>query len=102
MAPRAAQWVKVPRGFEPRSLDSESRVLTVTPQDQVSACAHRCINTFRKWQVPGACTVHSVEYPPYQEIVQPEALNQQHSKQLTHVKDPKMWQVRIELTTLGL
>ena len=26
---------KVPRGFEPRSLDSESRVLTVTPRDQL-------------------------------------------------------------------
>ena len=26
---------KVPRGFEPRSLDSESGVLTVTPQDHV-------------------------------------------------------------------
>ena len=26
---------EVPRGFEPRSLDSESRVLTVTPRDQV-------------------------------------------------------------------
>ena len=24
-----------PRGFEPRSLDSESRVLTVTPRDQL-------------------------------------------------------------------
>ena len=24
-----------PRGFEPRSLDSESRVLTVTPRDQM-------------------------------------------------------------------
>ena len=24
---------EVPRGFEPRSLDSESRVLTVTPRD---------------------------------------------------------------------
>ena len=28
---------KVPRGFEPRSLDSESRVLTVTPRDQLRA-----------------------------------------------------------------
>ena len=28
---------KVPRGFEPRSLDSESRVLAVTPQDQLSS-----------------------------------------------------------------
>ena len=26
---------KVPRGFEPRSLDLESRVLTVTPRDQL-------------------------------------------------------------------
>ena len=26
---------EVPRGFEPRSLDSESRVLTVTPRDQL-------------------------------------------------------------------
>ena len=26
---------EVPRGFEPRSLDSESRVLTVTPRDQM-------------------------------------------------------------------
>ena len=26
---------EVPRGFDPRSLDSESRVLTVTPRDQV-------------------------------------------------------------------
>jgi hypothetical protein len=31
-----AQEQEVPRGFEPRSLDSESRVLTVTTQDQVS------------------------------------------------------------------
>ena len=27
--------IEVPRGFEPRSLDSESRVLTVTPRDQL-------------------------------------------------------------------
>ena len=27
---------KVLRGFEPRSLDSESRVLTVTPRDQMA------------------------------------------------------------------
>ena len=26
---------EVPRGFEPRSLDPESRVLTVTPRDQL-------------------------------------------------------------------
>ena len=26
---------EVPRGFEPRSLDSESRMLTVTPRDQM-------------------------------------------------------------------
>ena len=26
---------EVPRGFEPRSLDSESSVLTVTPRDQL-------------------------------------------------------------------
>ena len=26
---------EVPRGFEPGSLDSESRVLTVTPRDQL-------------------------------------------------------------------
>ena len=26
---------EVPRGCEPRSLDSESRVLTVTPRDQL-------------------------------------------------------------------
>ena len=26
---------EVPRGFEPRSLESESSVLTVTPQDQL-------------------------------------------------------------------
>ena len=31
-----AQEQEVPRGFGPRSLDSESRVLTVTPRDQVS------------------------------------------------------------------
>ena len=34
---------EVPRGFEPGSLDSESRVLTVTPRDQMSvspACYH--------------------------------------------------------------
>ena len=27
--------IEVPHGFEPRSLDSESRVLTVTPRDQL-------------------------------------------------------------------
>ena len=27
--------IEVPRGFEPRSLDSEFRVLTVTPRDQL-------------------------------------------------------------------
>ncbi len=32
-----AMTFKVPRGFEPRSLDSESRVLTVTPRDQLRA-----------------------------------------------------------------
>ena len=31
------------RGFEPRSLDSESRVLTVTPRGQVRAGARRLI-----------------------------------------------------------
>ena len=29
-------WHKVSRGFEPRSLNSESRVLTVTPRDQLT------------------------------------------------------------------
>ena len=32
---------KVPRGFEPRSLDSESRVLTVTPRDQLPPSRNR-------------------------------------------------------------
>ena len=32
---------EVPRGFEPRSLDSESRVLTVTPRDQLMEVTER-------------------------------------------------------------
>ena len=32
---------KVPRGFEPRSLDSESRALTVTPRDQLPPSRNR-------------------------------------------------------------
>ena len=32
-----AHWRKASRGFEPRSLDSESRVLPVTPRGQVSS-----------------------------------------------------------------
>ena len=31
---------KASRGFEPRSLDSESRVLTVTPRGQLCTCRH--------------------------------------------------------------
>ena len=58
--------------------------LSVTPRDQVLACSHRWINTLRKWQLPGACAVRSAE----------------HSKQLTPEKNPKFWQVRIELTTI--
>ena len=33
---------KASRGFEPRSLDSESRVLTVTPRGQMFVAAHLC------------------------------------------------------------
>ena len=29
-------WAEASRGFEPRSLDSESRVLTVTPRGQMT------------------------------------------------------------------
>jgi hypothetical protein len=36
-----AWWQQVLRGFEPRSLDSESRALTVTPQDQLHHCGQR-------------------------------------------------------------
>ena len=32
---------KASRGFEPRSLDSESRVLTVTPRGQLCTCKHK-------------------------------------------------------------
>ena len=34
---------KVPRGFEPRSLDSGSRVLTVTPRDQMTFVSCRAV-----------------------------------------------------------
>ena len=34
-----AQSKKTSRGFEPRSLDSESRVLTVTPRSQLNTSA---------------------------------------------------------------
>merc|ERR1712155_118592 len=37
--PAAMRSTQVSRGFEPRSLDSESRVLTVTPRDQL-LCFH--------------------------------------------------------------
>jgi hypothetical protein len=35
----ARYWQKVPRGFEPRALDSESRALTVTPRGRLKLVA---------------------------------------------------------------
>jgi hypothetical protein len=53
---------KAPRGFEPRSLDSESRVLTVTPRSQLSPFGatgpcQACLGRHNEIQDPGA------EYP---------------------------------------
>jgi hypothetical protein len=45
---------EVPRGFEPRSLDSGSRVLTVTPRDQVSVDLQEMHNLHHlRWRCPG-------------------------------------------------
>ena len=50
-----ASWhAQVSRGFEPRSLDSESRVLTVTPRDQLHSMQPR-------WQKPPG---HGLGPPP--------------------------------------
>ena len=53
--------LKVPRGFELRSLDSESRVLTVTPRDQVSAYTRVGICACRGVQLPDACAVRILD-----------------------------------------
>ncbi len=49
------QLQEVPRGFEPRSLDSESRVLTVTPRDQMMQARHMA---HHRAAVPHTCQEH--------------------------------------------
>ena len=63
----AASWrAQVSRGFEPRSLDSESRVLTVTPRDQLhlmqprwhtaaQPCTGPATSTCRAWRPRRHC-----------------------------------------------
>ena len=43
-----AEGMRIPRGFEPRSLESESSVLTVTPQDQLMEVTGRVTSSLVK------------------------------------------------------
>ena len=102
--------MKVPRGFEPRSLDSESRMLTITPREQVSTYIRVGLCARGELQLSGACTVRNVDHAPTRNLCMEIKQSSGHHKcsnpfrqtKPVSVSDPKMWQVRIELTTLGL
>ena len=53
--------MKVPHGFEPRSLYSESRVLTVTPRDQVSTYIRVGFFACGVVQLPGSCAARILD-----------------------------------------
>ena len=56
--------MKDPWGFEPRSLDSESRMLTAAPRDQASSYTHVGMCARGGVQLSGACNVRNVDHAP--------------------------------------